>query len=327
MQIGLGFWASKTLLTAVELGVFTELGSGPKTASELREQLGLNPRSILDFLDALVALKVLDRNGAHYSNTSESARFLDRNRPTYVGGLLEMANTRLYPYWGSLTEALRSGLPQNEIKDEKNAFEALYQDPHKVREFAQAMTGISMPAAHALAAKFPWANYRTFLDMGCAQGCVPVQLALAHPHLEGGGLDLPVVRPIFEEYVNSFGLNRRLRFHSGDLFNGEPLPTADVLIFGHILHDWDLAAKRQLLAKAYAALPPGGAIIVYEALIDDDRRHNAFGLLMSLNMLIETKGGFDFTGADCIGWMREAGFRDMRVEHLVGPDSMVIGIK
>ena len=96
---------------------------------------------------------------------------------------------------------------------------------------------------------------------------------------------------------------------------------------GHILHDWDLNEKKMLLRKAHEALNTGGAVVVYESIIDDDRSKNAFGLLMSLNMLIETPGGFDYTGRDCIGWMKEAGFREARVEHLVGPESMVIGIK
>ena len=188
------------------------------------------------------------------------------------------------------------------------------------------MTGLSMGAARAIAAKFPWDRYRTFVDVGCAQGGLAVQLALAHAHLAGGGYDLPAVGPVFDEYVASFGLARRLTFHAGS-FLTDPLPRADVLVMGHILHDWDLAQKRMLLAKAHAALPDGGALIVFDAVIDDDRKSNAFGLLMSLNMLIETPGGFDYTGADCQGWMREAGFRETRVEHLVGPDSMVVGIK
>ena len=126
--------------------------------------------------------------------------------------------------------------------------------------------------------------------------------------------------------MNSFGLGQRVRFFPGDFFT-DPLPTADVLAMGHILHDWDLEEKKLLLAKAYAALPAGGALIIFESLIDDDRSQNAFGLLMSLNMLIELKGGFDYTGADCSAWMNEAGFRDVRVEHLIGPDSMAIGFK
>jgi hypothetical protein len=135
-----------------------------------------------------------------------------------------------------------------------------------------------------------------------------------------------VVGPLFEEYVAAAGLTDRLRFYPGDFFSDD-LPSADVLIMGHILHDWNMDEKRLLLQKAHAALPDGGALIVYEAIIDDDRRENTQGLLMSLNMLIETRGGFDYTGADCQGWMREAGFGETYVQHLLGPDSMVVGIK
>jgi hypothetical protein len=188
------------------------------------------------------------------------------------------------------------------------------------------MTGVSLGTGRALAEKFPWDRYHTVIDVGAAQGCVPVQLALAHPHLRGGGFDLPSVGPIFESYVARFQLADRLRFYPGDFFTDE-LPTADVLVMGHILHDWDFTEKRTLLTKAYAALPPRGALVIYEALIDDDRRTNAFGLLMSLNMLIETTGGFDYTGADCCGWMQQAGFSKTYVRHLLGPDSMVVGIK
>ena len=149
---------------------------------------------------------------------------------------------------------------------------------------------------------------------------------MAHPHIKGGGFDLPVTGPIFEEYIRSFGLNDRLRFLPGDFFN-DPLPQAEVLSMGHILHDWNLEEKKLLIAKAYDALPKGGALIIFESLIDDERQTNAFDLLMSLNMLIELPGGFDYTGADSTAWLKEAGFRETRVEHLVGPDSMVIGIK
>lgn len=151
-------------------------------------------------------------------------------------------------------------------------------------------------------------------------------MAREHPHLTGLNFDLPVVEPIFNDYVKQHGLTDRLKFKAGDFFN-EPLPEADVVMMGHILHDWNSDEKRMLIAKAYAAVPTGGALLVYEALIDDERRRNAFGLLMSLNMLIETPGGFDFTGADCSRWMKEAGFRETRVEHLAGPDSMVVAIK
>ena len=326
LQIGFGFWGSKTLLTAVELGLFTELAKRQLDGKALAARLKLHPRSARDFFDTLVALGLLKRTGTRYANTPETAQFLDRAKPTYVGGMLEMCNARLYGFWGSLTEALRTGQPQNEVKTGEDFFGTLYADPQRLEGFLKAMTGLSQGTARSIAAKFPWKRYRSFADIGCAQGGVAVEIALAHRHLEGQGMDLPVVRPVFEAYARSKKLQQRVTFHAGDFFK-EPLPKVDVLIMGHILHDWDLKEKMMLLRKAYKALPAGGALIVHEALIDDARKTNAFGLLMSLNMLIETPGGFDYTGADCIGWMQEAGFKDCRVEHLVGPDSMVVGIK
>lgn len=327
LQTGLAFWASKTLLSAIEIGVFTELAQGPEPLTTLAGRLGLHPRSARDFLDTLVALGFLQRDGDRYRNTVETGLFLDRRKPSYVGGILEMANHRLYPFWGHLTTALRTGLPQNEIRTgDPNLFEALYADPARLKEFLRSMTGISHGANMTIARVFPWADRRTFVDVGTAQGDLATQIALAHPHLRGVGFDLPAVAPAFEEYVAASGVADRLTFQPGDFF-AHDLPKADVVLMGHILHDWDLPTKKMLIRKAYDALPPGGAFIVYEAIIDDDRSKNAFGLMMSLNMLIETPGGFDYTGADCAGWMAEAGFASTRVEHLVGPDSMVVGIK
>ena len=327
LQTGMAFWASKTLLSAVELGLFTELAGGPQPLHALSERLALHPRSAHDFLDALVALGFLQRSGDRYANTTETGLFLDRNKPSYVGGILEMANHRLYPFWGHLTEALRTGKPQNELKaGGASLFDALYADPARLKEFLGAMTGISHGANLAIARAFAWKDYRSFVDVGTAQGDLAAQVALAHPHLQGLGLDLPVVAPVFTEYVAALGVTERLRFAPGDFFQDD-FPRADVVMMGHILHDWDLPTKKMLIAKAFDALPAGGALIVYEAIIDDERSSYAFGLLMSLNMLIETPGGFDYTGADCAGWMRDAGFSSTRVEPLVGPDSMVVAIK
>jgi hypothetical protein len=326
LQLGLAFWGSKTLLSAVELGVFTQLANGPRNAKALAAELELHPRSVRDFLDALVSLGMLIRVGEEYRNAAATDMFLDRNKPSYVGGMLEMANARLYPFWGDLTHALRSGNPQNEAKVGENFFSALYKDPGRLEQFLHAMTGISMGDALAIAEKFPWDRHNTVIDIGSAEGCVPVQVALRHSHVSGGGFDLPEVGPIFEKHVTAFGLADRLRFYPGDFFE-DPLPSADVLVMGHLLHDWSLDEKQLLLRKAYDALPEGGALIVYESIIDDDRRANTFGLLMSLNMLIETQEGFDYTGADCQSWMAEVGFRDTYVEPLVGPDAMVVGTK
>ena len=324
MQLGLGFMASKTLLTAAELGVFSKLAGNPMKGEALSLALGLHSRGAKDFLDTLVGLGFLERNGQIYSNSPEADFYLDRAKPSYIGGLLEMCSGRLYSFWGSLTDGLQTGKPQNEAKyGKRNPFEDMYSDPNRLRSFLQAMTGLSIGSGRAMAEKFPWQQYKTFVDVGGAQGGVAAQIALKHPHLSGTVFDLPAVQPVSEEYIRSNGLSERLHFVAGDFFK-DTLPKADVIIMGHILHDWDLADKKMLIAKAYEALPPGGAFLALDCVIDDERRTNVSGLLMSLNMLIETPGGFDYCGCDCCDWMREAGFRETRVEHLVGHDSMVV---
>ena len=219
MQIGLGFWASKTLLSAVEMGLFTELARGPEGLEAVQGRLGLHPRSARDFLDALVALGFLERRDGKYSNTAETDLFLDKKKPSYIGGMLEMANQRLYGHWAHLTEGLRTGLPQNEVRGGgAPLFETLYADPARLKGFLKAMTGISHGSAMAIAAKFPWKEYKTYCDVGTAQGDTAAQIALANPHLNGRGFDLAEVGPIFEEYVGELGLNGRLKFVRGEFF-------------------------------------------------------------------------------------------------------------
>ncbi|MBA2381384.1 MAG: methyltransferase [Chloroflexi bacterium] len=331
MQIGMGFWASKTVLSAVELGLFTLLGSGPLSGAEIAERLGLGSRAVHDFLDGLVALRLLERDGAgeraRYSNTLDTEFFLDGTKPSYIGGILEMANDRLYGFWGGLTEALQTGRPQNEIKQTGHPmFEELYGDPTRLEQFMQAMVGISMGSFHALADKFDFSRYQSLCDVGGATAALSIVLAQRHPHLTCTSFDLPVVKPIAARSIEQAGLSDRVTAAAGDFF-ADPLPKADVLTMSLILHDWNLERKRQLIRAAYDALPPEGAFIVIENLIDDQRRENVFGLMMSLNMLIEFGDAFDYTGADFRAWCIEAGFRSVEVLPLAGPASAGIAYK
>lgn len=326
IDIGLSFWMAKALLSAAQLGLFTELANGPLEIETISTRLNLHPRSARDFLDALVALGLLDRKEGLYKNTAETDLFLDREKLTYVGGLLELAETRLYPVWGSLTEALQTGLPQNEAKQVSDYYANLCNDRERLHTFLRAMIGLSLDASKEIAKRFEWKSYQTFVDIGGAIGTLSEQIALAHAHVTGGSFDLPAVGEFCDGYFASCGLADRLKFYPGDFFKDE-LPKADVLVMGHVLTNWNLEGKRLLISKAYAALPPGGALLVYDPLIDEDRSHNAFGLLMSLNMLLVTSGGFVYTGSECGSWMREAGFHDIRVEELTATESMVVGIK
>lgn len=331
MEVGLGFWPSKVLLTAVELEVFTKLSGRSMTGEELGRSLALHPRGIWDFLDALVALGFLERDGegaaARYGNTAATAQFLDKSQPGYMGGILEMGSQRLFRFWADLGEALRTGRPQNEVKHTgKSMFETLYANEAGLEQFMSAMRGISAPNFQALAEKFDFSKYRTLCDVGGATAQLSTIVASRHPHLKCVSFDLPPVEPIARRWIAKASLSDRVQVMSGNFFE-QPLPRADVITMGMILHDWNLEKKQHLIRLAYDALPPGGAFIAVENLIDDARRENAFGLMMSLNMLIEFGDAFDFTGADFWSWCEPIGFRRYEVLHLAGACSAAIAYK
>lgn len=331
MEVGMAFWPARVLLSAIELGLFTELGSSSMTGTELQAALKLHARANPDFFDTLVALRFLERDGdgpgARYRNTPETALFLDRRSPDFMGGFLEMASARLYRFWSDLTEGLRTGGPQNEIKHTgASMFEELYTRPERLEQFMDAMSGISAANFRAFADRFNFSRYGTLCDVGGATGQLSMFVAERHPHMHCTSLDLPAATAIASRKIAAAGLADRVSTQSIDFF-AEPLPRADVITMGMILHDWNLEKKMHLVRAAYDALPTGGAFVVVENLIDDARRENAFGLMMSLNMLIEFGDAFDFTASDFFGWCGEAGFRRMEVIPLAGPASAGVAYK
>jgi len=331
MQTATGFWASKTLLTAVEFDLFTTLGAGAMTAPELGEELGLHERGIYDFFDALVALKFLERDGdgpkARYKNTADTAAFLDKNSPAYIGGMPEMLNSRLYGFWNDLGTALKTGKAQNEVKlHGKPVFEELYSNEVKLGEFLHAMSGIQVENFMQLADKFPFKDYGSVSDIGGALALLSRTIAARHSHLSFNSFDLPPVAPHAQKQVERHGLLDRIKVVSGDFFKDD-LPAADVITMANILHDWNLEKKKFLIKKAYDALPEGGVFMAIENIIDDARRENAFGLLMSLNMLIEFGDGFDYTGEDFKAWCSEIGFKRFEIIPLAGPASVAVAYK
>ena len=331
LRTAFGFWNAKVLLTAVEMGLYTRLGNRRLTGEELGRELGLHPRAIYDFFDAQVAMNFLDREGdgppGRYFNTPEGAMYLDEKSPRYIGGILTMLNVRLFKYWQDLPEALRTGRPQNESKHgEKGVFETLYEDPAGLEGFLNAMTSLSRLNFETLAVLIDFSKFKTLCDVGGATGLLCLEVARNHPHLQCFTWDLPVVEPIARRSIAAAGLGDRVRAVSGDFFK-DPLPKADVITMGMILHDWNLEKKLHLIRAAYDALPPGGALMAIENIIDDGRRENVFGLLMSLNMLIEFGEAFDFSGADFRQWCTQVGFKRFEVVPLAGPCSVAIAYK
>ena len=331
VDVGSGFWRSKTLLSAVELEVFTRLGGESMTGDQLAANLGLHPRATWDFLDALVALGFLDRAGegrdARYANTEETAEFLDKKSERYIGVILEMFNARSYRLWDDLTEVLTTGKPSRVIEPMgRPIFDKLYSDPAMREQFLDVMAGISLRSVHALAERFDFSQYATLCDVGGATGQLAVVVASRHPHLRCTSFDLPIIEPIARKTIEDAGLSHRIATAAGDFFK-DPLPRAEVITMSMILHDWNLPKKMQLIKAAYDALPRGGAFVTVEHLIDDARRVSVFGLMMSLNMLVEVGDGFEFTASDFAAWCGEVGFRDVEVLALAGPASAAVAYK
>ncbi len=333
MKVGMGFWPSKVLLTAVQDGLFTHLAQQPRSLKEIKNLFGwgCTDRHASDFLDTLFALKFLQREGigslAVYSNAEETDLFLDKNKPTYIGGILEMANSRLYPFWANLADGLKTGQPQNETKDGgENLFAAIYNSPEKLKGFINAMSGISVGNFITFANRFDFSKYKTLCDIGGSGGMLSLQVAKHQSHLSCTSFDLPPVEPIAKENIAHFGLTDRVKTVSGEFFK-DAFPKADIITMSLILHDWNEDNKKFLIKKAYDALPAGGALVAIENIIDNQRSQNIFGLTMSLNMLIETGEGFDFTHNDFTGWAKEAGFSKVDLLPLAGPTSAAIAYK
>lgn len=333
MKIGMGFWASKILLTAVRFELFTHLASqGGMSTTQVKQALGLkcSDRHTMDFLDTLTGFGFLERKGlladAVYTNGADTAFFLDKKKPSYLGGILEMADNRLYDFWGDLSTALRTGQQQNEAKTGDDFFGALYSDPARLREFVNAMGGVQIGAFMAFAQQFDFSGKSTLVDMGGSGGMLSLMVAKHQPHMRCTTVDLPPVEPIAADNIARFQLGDRVSAASRDFF-ADDFPKADVITMGNILHDWNEEKKLILMRKAYDALPAGGTFVAVENVIDNERRENVFGLMMSLNMLIETSDGFDYTFDDFTRWAKSAGFSRTALIPLAGPTSAAVAYK
>jgi hypothetical protein len=323
VDIGSAFYATRTLFSAVELNVFTVLADGPATADELRSRVGLHPRAARDFLDALAALGVLVREDGRYRNAPHVEDYLVRGRPGYLGETLSLVDTFMYPTWVGFTEALcvggRPGGGDGDFTEE------LYRDQDVARMFLSGADVLNSEIGPALAERFDWSAYTTVVDAGGARGDVAAALVRARPHLRATVFDLPPVEPLFDEHVAELGVAGQVGFQAGDFFR-DPLPEADVLILGHVLHDWSVRERHELLESAFKSVNPGGAVLIYDTMIDDERR-DAMALLLSLKLLLISGRGTEYTPTDCRDWLEGAGFQVESIERLVGREVLAVGRK
>jgi hypothetical protein len=320
------FCHAKLLLTAGELGLFQELDrSGPATQQEICVRTGLHPRAARDFLHGLVLLDLLVLDGDRYSNSEVASAALVPGKPGYIGGFLHRANHMLYPAWGRLTEAVTTGRPQTPGAKDSGAFLRMLGDPAQREQYLRMMDSANGLVAPHLIDSFEWDGHRRLLDVGGCRGNLVGRLMLAHPHLTAAVFDLAPLAGAFAEHTESLGVADRAIFHPGDFFADEPLPvTADVVIMGHVLHNWSPQQRAYLVRKAYEAVEPGGALLIYDAMLPEEPTDLA-RILVSLNMLLVTEGGSEYTVSECRGWLADAGCEVIEVRPLGSTDTLVIG--
>ena len=331
LQVGTGFWGTKVLGAATELELFTVLGNEALRASELERELELHPRATRDFLDALASLGFLERDDAdadpRYRNTPETAAFLNKDDPRYIGGAIDIFNRQTYEVWGGLEESLRTGEPQGVIDETgEPLWEEMYDDPEELEAFAEGMAGLSKGNFVAFAEQFDFSGYETMTDVGGALGDLSRIVARQEPHLSITTTDLPEVTELARDRIQSDGLDDRVTAVSSDYLD-EPIPEADLVTASLVLHQENLETKKRLLEKFHDAVNPGGTFVAIDHIIDDERRENTMALLMSLNMLVYYGDAFDYTGEQFVEWAEEAGFDDVTIRHLNGPTSIGIAHK
>ncbi|MEK6482040.1 methyltransferase [Catalinimonas sp. 4WD22] len=333
MQIATGFCSSKILMSAVNFGLFTLL-TEKKSMSARQIKLQLNfkctDRQLYDYLDALLGMGFLQREGvlssAIYYNSTETDRFLDKNKPLYMGTYIELLNDRLNGFWDHFEEGLLTGQSPVNFQNEHYFFEEIQQDPVRLKGFVNAMNGMQMGNFEAFASKFDFSGYTTLTDAGGCGGLLCLTVARQHPHMHCISFDLPALQPIARFSIQEAGLEERVNAVSGDFFV-DPLPEAEVVVMCNILHKWDEKKKLELMKAAYEALPPGGALVAIENIIDSERKNNVFGLMVSLNILFEAESGFDYTFWDFQQWANHTGFSSAEIIPLAGADSAVIAYK
>ncbi|MGX1852372.1 acetylserotonin O-methyltransferase [Streptomyces sp. NBC_01456] len=318
LRLANAFCDAKALLSAVELDLFTTLRDDARTPQEIGAALGLHGRGLRDWLQLLVGLDLLERDGDRYRNAPGARHYLVRGEPLYIGGFLERSNRNLYPAWGRLTEALRTGKPQA-----GGDFFTMIEDPRLLGQFVNMMDALThVLAPQLLAAYDGWDRHATVLDVGGCRGNMAARIVAAHPHLTGRVFDLPQMAPLFDEKMAELGMTGKVTFHPGDFFTQE-LPEADLVVIGHALHDWSAEQRRLLVHKAFRSVRPGGELLVYDRMLDEDPRH-VENLVISLDMLLVTDGGSEYTVAELRDHATSAGFASVTDRPLGDYDTLVV---
>ena len=321
------FRRSKTMFTAVSMGIFDRLGLSSSDSATLAEEMRANPDALERLLDACVGLALLEKHGAHYSNSPVGKTYLTRSSPHTLTGYILYSDRALYALWGNLEAAIREGTNRWEqtFGGEKPIFEHFLRSEEAQEDFLGGMNGMGMLSSPAVVAAFDLARFRRIVDLGGGTGHLAVTACQRYPQLRGTLFDMPAVMATARQYVERSPVRDRIELIAGDFFT-DPLPESDLYALGRILHDWSEPKIRTLLAKVWQSLPPGGALLVAEKLLNDEKSGPPSATLQSLSMLVCTEGK-ERTLAEYTALLREAGFTSIEARVTNSPLDAILATK
>ncbi|KFZ76912.1 hypothetical protein ED92_40220 [Amycolatopsis sp. MJM2582] len=318
MQIADGFRIAKVLAVALELEIFANLrDGGTTTAEEFSERYRIHRRPARMLLAACASLGLLDRVDGRYRNSAISEEFLVPGKRYYFGDLVRFTDRREYGAWDRLEWAIRNNRPTTWDPDSTEETDLFSGDGAMLDMFWSMLSSGAMYTARSLAASFDFRPYDRLLDVGGAAGAFCIELCSHYSRLEATVYDLEFVCEGARKAISEAGLSDRIDTHAGDFFQQELPSGYDLMLLSNVLHDWGEGDNRKLLGKCHAALADGGTLLIAESFVNDDETGPVAGAISSLNMLIETTEGQNYTRAEYTAWLTEAGFIDVRTAGLI----------
>jgi acetylserotonin N-methyltransferase len=321
------FRRSKTMFTAVAMGIFDLLVNRPARAQDLASELHVNEGGLCRLLDGCVGLGLLTQDNGVYSNSELATVYLCRSSPRSLAGYIRYSDSALYPLWGKLEEAVREGSPrwQQVFGSEGPIFAHFFRTDEAMRDFLAGMHGFGLLSSESVVNSFDLSRFRRLLDLGGATGHLAIAACRRYPELRAVVFDLTPVIRIAQDHVAGIPESGRIDLVSGDFFS-DPLPDADLCALGRILHDWSEYKIRRLLEKIHRALPAGGGLLIAEKLIDKDKSGPVSALMQSLNMLVCTEGK-ERTLEEYSLLLNETGFTEVRANQTGRPIDAIFALK
>lgn len=327
LDLAYSYCKSKVLFVSNDLGIFSLLARKKKNVQEISRELGLEQRPVEMLLNACVSLGLLQKKDGLYFNSTTAEMFLVKGKPMYVGESFGVLDKRSYKLWDKLKDAVKTNKPQAYTNGDGDLFEEMTKNKEEMQAFFQGLNALAYWPANSLPRTFDFSPYHHLLDVGGGSGAYSLAVVKRYTHLKATVFDLAPVCDIARGYIEKEKLSDKITALPGDFFKDDFPQGIDVVLFSNLLHDWEESKIEQLLKKTFQSLPSGGAVIISDLILNNEGTEPLYAALMSLTLLLDTKGGANYTEEQYTRWLNRAGFRDITIKPISGSNRIVTAIK